>query len=167
MAGTYRSGRRAVPTAIHVLRGTGIKGRKDEPQVPLGRPEIPPAIQVDPVALAHWEHLVERLEGMRVLNAGHGPALALLAHTLADQDRVRAELHAMNYQQLIIDRIPNPKTGRSRRKLRENPLIRRSERLALLVARLLGDFGLTPVTQTKVHAQIDTPQTRAQRYLGG
>ena len=36
----------------------------------------------------------------------------------------------------------------------------------LLVARLLGEFGLTPVTQTKVHA-TDAPPSRASKYITG
>ena len=34
--------------------------------------------------------------------------------------------------------------------MKENPLIRRSEKLATLLQRYLGEFGLTPMTQSKV-----------------
>ena len=102
---------------------------------------------------------------MRVLHTGHGPALALLAQTLADHDRVRAALHTLDYKQLITEEVGDAK-GRIHRRLREHPLIPRSERVALLVNRLLGEFGLTPATQTRVHAEADTPVNRARRYLG-
>jgi hypothetical protein len=165
MSGTYRSGRRPVPSAVHRLRGTAIRHRHAEPQLPVGRPAVPPAIEADPVAFAHWEALATRLEAMRILNAGHGPALALLAQTLADHDRVRAQLHALHYPEVVVDETWDTHGTLLRRRTHEHPLIRRSERLTLLVTRLLGDFGLTPVTQTKVHAEADTPYTRAQRYL--
>jgi phage terminase small subunit len=166
--GNHKSGRRPVPTNLHVLRGTLRSRHKKRPPPPqLGRPEPPPDIQADEVALGHWNALAERLESLRVLSPAHGEALALLAQSLADYGRVRAQLHEMGYRQLIVDEIRD-KTGQViRRRVRENPLIRRSERLALLVARLLGEFGLTPVTQTKVASHAPTESDPFEVFLGG
>lgn len=171
MAGTFRSGRHPVPTALHVLRGTYRttrhgRDRAGEPRLVPGRPACPDEVQRDPAALAHWERLIAQLETSGVLTTAHGDALALLAQAKADYDRVRAQLVTMNHQQLVVDEIRNKDGQVIRRRVRENPLIRRSERLALLCARLLGEFGLTPITQSKVgNANHANAPSRARKYI--
>jgi hypothetical protein len=102
-----------------------------------------------------------------VLNVGHSEALAGLCITLADLTRVRDQLRAMNYQQLIVDEQRDSKTGTVvRRRIRENPLIRRSERLNQLATKQLGEFGLTPVTQSKVNAAPTGEPDAFESFLG-
>ena len=169
MPGTYRSGRRAIPTAIHVLRGTlrSRNGRPRAPQPDPGRPVCPAEITGDPAARAHWDRLAAQLEQTHVLTPAHGDALGLLAQARADYDRVRAQLQGMHFQQLIVDEVYDKAGTLIRRRERENPLLRRSERLAQLVSRLLGEFGLTPITQTKVHgaAPDANAPARTHRYI--
>jgi phage terminase small subunit len=168
MPGTYKSGRKPVPTNLHILRGTLRSRHKTRPRPPqLGRPEPTPEIQADDVALGHWTALCERLETLRILSPAHGEALGLLAQALADYGRVRAQLHEMGYRQLIVDEMRDKEGKVTRRRVRENPLIRRSERLALLVSRLLGEFGLTPITQTKIAAIAPSEADPFEAFLGG
>lgn len=168
MAGNWRSGRRPTPTALHVLRGTlrssVRQGREGEPKRKPGRPPCPVEVEADEAAHAHWLRLATQLEKDGILTMAHGDALALLAQALADYHRVRGQLAAMKHQQLVIDEIRDKDGKLLRRRVRENPLIRRSERLAALCSRLLGEFGLTPVTQTRVHADPQAT-SRASRYV--
>lgn len=153
MPGTFRSGRRREPTSLKLLRGGEVRGRGREPKYEYKEPEVPTQIMADALALQHWRRLVKQLSTAGVLNVSHGDALGALAHALADYGRIREQLHQMNYQQLLVDESRDS-TGKIviRRRVRENPLLRRSERIALLVSRLLGEFGLTPVTQSRVDA---------------
>ncbi len=167
MAGTWRSGGRPVPTALKVLRGTQVKGRKDEPRYSGGRPVMPPELAADLLATANWTRLADRLEAAGVLTTAHGEALGMLAEALADYTRVRTELHAMGHKQYLVDETFNRKGQLIRRHERENPLFRRSERLALLINRLLGEFGLTPATQTRIEARQAKLQDPFEAFLGG
>jgi phage terminase small subunit len=163
-------GRPAVPTALHIQRGTlrsrHVRQRAHEPRPPSGRPTCPPAVEQDAQARAHWDELAVTLDGLGVLRTSHGKALGALAQALADYDRVREQLRQMNFQQLVVEEIRDKNGTLLRRRIRENPLLRRSERLAMLAARLLGEFGLTPVTQTKVQAAPHAVPTLTPRYLG-
>jgi hypothetical protein len=167
--GNFRSGRRPLPTAIHRLRGTRSKARPGDVEPKRGRPDPPDEVTLDPQALAHWTRLAGQLQAMGVLAPTHGSALGLLASALADYGRMRAQLHQLEYRVLYIEETLDPKTGAViRRRPRENLLLRRCERQALLCARLLGEFGLTPVTQTKLQGEPE-PQRAVRlvdRYIG-
>jgi phage terminase small subunit len=167
MAGNHRSGRPRKPTALHLLQGTRPRNRQREPKVELGRPEPTEELRADEVAFGHWTVLCERLERVKVLSPAHGEALGLLAQALADYGRVRAQLREMQFRNLVVDELLD-KAGRViRRRVRENPLIRRSERLATLCKNLLGEFGLTPITQAKIHAEPPTEADPFEVFLGG
>jgi phage terminase small subunit len=152
MPGTWRSGQKPKPTALKVLQGSEVRGRKREPAPPPGRPPIPTRLAEDPLAVAAWESLAARLESIGVLTTANGEALGLLAEALADYERVREALSTMRHQQLVVDEVRNPQGVVIRRRIRENPLLRRTERIALLVNRLLGEFGLTPATAPRLEA---------------
>jgi phage terminase small subunit len=166
MAGTWRSGGRPKPTALKLLQGSKVRGRKSEPTHPVGRPPIPERLAGDPVAVAAWNSLAARLETVGVLTTAHGEALAMLAEALADYDRIRGQLALMNYQQLVVDEVKNAEGVTIRRRVRENPLLRRSERIALLVNRLLGEFGLTPATSARIDARPRQQSDPFERFLG-
>lgn len=166
MAGNFRSGRRPQPSSLQLLKGTYRKSRRGhEPQLTRGRPEPTAEVRADPAALAHWETLADRLDRIGVLSPAHGESLALLALARADYGRIREQLQVMRFQQLIVEEIRDKAGNVLRRRYRENPLIRRSERLALLVSRLLGEFGLTPVTAPKVHAFPTGPEDDFEMFL--
>jgi phage terminase small subunit len=167
MAGTWRSGGKPKPTALKLLQGSRVSGRKSEPQYERGTPEPPAGLADDPQAREHWDRLSARLEAAGVLSVAHGEALGMLAQALADYARIRQQLHQMQYQQLVIDEVRDPKGQLLRRRVKENPLIRRSERIALLVNRLLGEFGLTPATQTRIEARQTALSDAFETFLGG
>jgi hypothetical protein len=156
-----------MPTPIRRLHGGKIKGRKHEPKYALGRPPCPADVQADPAALAYWERLAERLELCAVLNTSHGEALGLLAQTLADFDRARGEYRATGFQNLLTDEIRDRNGTLLRCRVIEHPLIRRIERVTLIASRLLGEFGLTPVTQSRVEAKQQAAADAFEVFLGG
>lgn len=153
MAGNSRSGRHPKPTAIKVLHGSKLRaGNRSEAKYQSGAPECPAHVQNDPRALQAWQVTSARLLQVGVLTTAHGESLATLCDAWADYVRCREQFAAMNYQQLVVDESIDRRNGNKLRKVKENPLIRRSEKLALLITRLLGEFGLTPITSPKVPA---------------
>jgi hypothetical protein len=104
-----------------------------------------------------------------VLTVGHAEGLALLATAAADNRRTRAEFKASGYSMLLWDERYHATTGiLLSRRPRENPLLRKSTELTLLVNRLLGEFGLTPITSPKVEA-MGAPEERSEfeSFIGG
>jgi phage terminase small subunit len=159
MAGNWNSGRRPTPRAVHVLRGTvrADHAKRDEKSrgTP-GRPPMPANVAADAEARAHWDRLAAITETEGTLTTAHGDLLALLSLQRAMYDRVVAELvgAAMTMTN-------------SRRRTIPNPLIREAQTLAAQCDRLLGEFGLTPLTQGRVtHADRTPPAiARASRYI--
>jgi phage terminase small subunit len=168
MPGTFRSGRHRKPTALHVLDGSRIRDRKHEPQYEPGIPECPVRLAGDTNAKAVWDLMAARLQASGVLTVAHGEALTLLAEAWADYARLRDQLRVMSFQPLIVEELYDP-TGTKlvRRRVRENPLTRRSERLALLCSRLLGEFGMTPVTAARIAAKRPAVPDAFEAFLGG
>ena len=115
---------------------------------------MPEHLARDEVAKAKWDLLVARLLPTGVLTIAHGEALAVLCETWADYLRCREQFEAMNRTMVVVETRKLP-DGTTQRRVRENPLIRRSERLAMLLQRYLGEFGQTPMTQSKVQGKAD------------
>src|SRR5262245_55757398 len=94
-------------------------------------------------------------------------SLALLAHAVADYDRTHAQLAAMNFQPLVIEEVRSENGTILRRRVRENPLHRRCERLTCLVVKLLAEFGMTPTSAPRVHAEPPNPTGSFEGFLSG
>lgn len=153
MPGTSRSGRRPQPSAVRALKGSKTRAHhRGEATFAKAIPAMPDFIAADPLALARWQAIAPKIAEAGVLTEAHGEMLALLCSSWADLQRAREQFAAMNYQQLVVDEVNGP-NGERRRKVKENPLIRRIERAAYQVARFLGEFGLTPMTAAKVSAE--------------
>ncbi|NBP84796.1 MAG: hypothetical protein EBU54_06210, partial [Mycobacteriaceae bacterium] len=75
-----------------------------------------------------------------------------LCVTWADLTRSRQALAAMQYVPLIEEERMTA-TGEMVRTLKPNPLIRIIQQQTHQVARLLGEFGLSPITQGRVKAR--------------
>jgi P27 family predicted phage terminase small subunit len=103
----------------------------------------------DPLARLAWERLTAALGDAGVVDASHAEALAALADTWADYQRVRAEMRDLGYRTLI------PRTrvgldGSTTEELVVNPLRRTTLELAKELRAWLAEFGLTPITVSKV-----------------
>lgn len=153
MAGSKRSGRRLKPTALKAIQGSRMRRQnRTEPVHPVGVPTIPPHLATDDLAVTAWGSFVERLSAVKVLTSSHGEALAIMAEAWADYVRCRQQFERMGRQLVVADEkvVGSGATAIVTRKIKDNPLIRRSERLAMLIQRYLGEFGLTPATGPKV-----------------
>lgn len=167
MAGTFRSGRKPKARGLRVLQGSKVRPHhRTEPVYAAGSPEPAPHVLADGLALAKYRELVGRLEASRVLTTAHGEALAVLAETWADYVRCREQFAAAGYTLLVVDERREA-DGTVHRRVKDNPLIRRSERLALLLQRYLAEFGLTPVTGPRVKVTEPADVDPFEVFLGG
>lgn len=165
MAGTYRSGRRPVPTALHLLRGTEARGRQFEPRGKPGRPPMPPELADDPYASEAWTYYAALLEQLGILTLAHAEALKSLATAHAHERRITEDLAKMNFRSLIVEEVRDKLTGNViRRRPRANPLLPLRVQASKDKRTWLGEFGLTPITATKV-AAVQPKRPKASRYI--
>lgn len=154
MAGNFRSGgHNAKNAAMRQLAGSKVRARhRAEPVYQDAVPEMPDFVAEDAIAKAQWEKLTWSMGAARVLNAAHGEMLGALCVTWADLVRSRRALAAMHYVP-VIEEERMTATGEVVRTIKPNPLIRIIHQQTQQVARLLGEFGLSPITQGRVKAR--------------
>lgn len=154
--GNRRSGRRRTPTVVKRL--TGARVRHDvsaEPTAPVGIPERPPHIAVDPDASAAWDALATRLTAQRVLTTAHREGLALLADAWATYVRMQRDFALVNRRTVLVQEWKDHE-GVTRSRVVENPLARQIRLQALLLNTLFGEFGQTPASAPKVSTNSDS-----------
>lgn len=156
------------PTALHVIQGTKPRTtpRGREPKYALGAPAMPPDVAADPMATAAWGYYVPLLTRAAVLTHAHMGALANLCRIEADLLRVREAMRLAQYEQTYVEETID-KYGVARRRIKESLLNQRGERLTKLHLRALGEFGLTPVTQSKVMVHDASAGDPFEAFLGG
>ncbi len=150
--GNFRSGRRKNPEAIRKIIGAR-RNAKTEAKYASALPVMPELVKVDPIASEKWRVLSDRIAAAQVLTEAHGEMLALLCLAWADLDRARVEFAAAGHKQMVCDETVNAR-GDVQRKYKINPIASRIEHQAAQVARFLGEFGLTPMTSSKVVAKV-------------
>ena len=151
MAGTWSSGPKSRPAALRELTGARTRARhKDQHwSHAVGLPDVPEMVSTDPLALERWNILAPRIAAVKVLTEAHGEMLGVLCITWADLVRALREFAAMGYRMLITDVRVN-RDGQESHVTKANPLLGKMERLNVLVAKFLGEFGLTPMSAAKV-----------------
>ena len=149
--GNKRSGRRRLPTATKQLRGSRVRHNvAAEPDFGApGLPEPPAHLVDDDVALAAFAGFGARLVAGRVLTPAHGELLGMLAEAWADYVRKRQEFAAEGRKSVVVQSWQDG-TGVTRERRTENPLVRQMRQQLDQVMRILGEFGLTPATASKV-----------------
>jgi phage terminase small subunit len=149
--GNKRSGRRRLPTATKTLRGSRVRTPvASEPTFGApGVPVPPPHLVDDAEALAAYASFGARLVAARVLTPAHGELLAMLAEAWADYVRKRQEFAAEGRKSIVIQSWTDAE-GVTRERRIENPLVRQMRQQLDQVARIAGEFGLTPATASKV-----------------
>jgi len=153
MAGNRRSGRRRLPTAVKRARGSRI--RHDAPAEPAATPGIPPRpphLDQDDLAGRAYDTIAARLLTQHVLTEAHGELVALMADAWAQYVRLQEAFAVLGRQAILVQEWQDQK-GRVRRRVVENPLCRQMRQQALLLNTLMGEFGQTPASAPKVHAQ--------------
>lgn len=169
MPGTRNSGRKPKPMALLKLQGSRVREHhKAAPSYEAESPAIPAHIEADPAARAMWDRLVARLLPVKVLTVAHGEALSVLADMWADYERVRGELNVTRYKNVVI-RKKRHANGTEVTEPIVNPLRRVHLELSRELRAWLGEFGLTPMTQSKVRgtdgAEDDDPLEAALRAV--
>lgn len=166
MAGNRNSGRRRLPTETKRRRGSRIRhDAKREPSYDVGEPPIPEHVSIDPYALAAWRSFADRLIEARVLTKAHAEPLALLCDAWARYRRASEEWAHYEYAQVVEVEIV--KGHVTTKRLVPNPLVQIVAAYAEQVKKLLGEFGLTPATSSKVKTIADTTADPFEAFLRG
>lgn len=150
MAGNHRSGRRPKPKALHLVAGAAPNR-----QFTMGVPDVPEELQGDDLALKYWRELTKHLDAHAIMAHEYAQALATLACVCADYRRTREQFRAINFKSFHTE-----KRSDGRIVVVEAPILKRLNELAVTLTRLLGEFGLTPLTAVKVFGgrQADAPR---------
>lgn len=166
--GNKRSGRRRLPTETKRVRGSRI--RHDTAREPTwgghARPPLPPTIADDPYAVEAWEDVASKLEAAQVLSPAHAHMLMILAEALADYRRKREEWVMMGRKSVIVQSWDDIQ-GKHRTRIVDNPLVKQLRGQADLCMRLLGEFGLSPATSSKVVKQDAGQEDPFDAFLAG
>ena len=149
-------GRRPIPEAAKRLTGNPGK-RKIRPDLPAppGAPPMPKRLMVEPLAVEKWNELVPILAGLGTLTTADGEALATLCEVYAATQACLLELRASGpVMRTDLGGVkPNP----------AGPLFRG---LVALQAQLMGEFGLTPSSRTRLAKPETKQEDPLAEFLG-
>jgi P27 family predicted phage terminase small subunit len=139
--------------------------RKREPAVQPGVPVMPAYLAQDPYAVEEWNSLVADLTALHVLTVPDGRALALAAAAVADHRRI-FETWAMTGFKPVVTQAWVDSEGKERARIVENPLVRQLRLQKAICDQLLGAFGLSPATRSRVqHHDGATREDPAEAFL--
>ena len=148
-------GRRPIPASVKELAGNPGK-RKIRPDLPApaGTPPMPKRLMVDPVAVEKWNEFVPILTGLGTLTTADGEALATLCEVYSAAQSCLLELRATGpVMRTDLGGVkPNP----------AGPLYRG---LVSLQASLMGEFGLTPTSRTRLGGKEEKPSDEVEEFF--
>jgi P27 family predicted phage terminase small subunit len=138
-------GRRAFPTAVHVLRGNPSRKRLNtsEPKPPDGPVEMPAGLS--PGARVVWEGLAPVLLGMRVLTVADVPAFSSLCELQATFAAIIAEKSAPAFRAV---QWGEDETGAPI--MLAHPLLRLERETAAALRLYYAAFGLEPSARARI-----------------
>lgn len=153
-----RRGPPPLPSAIKRARGTYQSCRESpsEPRGTRGVPDMPPGL--DDRERAEWQDLGARLLAMGVLHKQQLEAFELLV-------RAKCRFIALAERVREMGEVLTDANG----DLYRNPVVVSAERAAVEYRRLLLEFGLTPSSATRVHAdgeRVGAEDATARRFFG-
>jgi P27 family predicted phage terminase small subunit len=150
-----KAGRKPQPANVKRLLGNPGK-RKIRPDLPSppGAPPMPKRLMVEPVAVEKWQELVPILLDLGTLTLADGEALATLCEVYAATQACLLELRASGpVMRTDLGGVkPNP----------AGPLYRS---LVALQASLMGEFGLTPTSRTRLGAKEEKPTDEVEDFF--
>ena len=148
-------GRKPTPAAVKQLTGNPGK-RKIRPDLPApaGVPPIPKRLMVDPVAVEKWHELVPILTGLGTLTMADGEALATLC-----------EVHSAAQACLLELRAAGPVMHTDLGGVKPNPAGPLYRGLVSLQASLMGEFGLTPTSRTRLGGKEEKPADEVEEFF--
>lgn len=136
-------GRKPKPTALRLLDGNPGKRpiNKDEPKPRPGTPTCPFHNGKDPEACRAWHRLVKELAPSGLATMMDADALALLCQEMARKWDAEDKLRQYG---VVISEMGRP---------RLSPYYRIANDAAANIKALLAEFGLTPASRSRIHAQ--------------
>jgi len=150
-----RRGPPPAPAAVKRMLGNPGK-RKITPDLPApaGTPPMPQRLMVEPAAVAKWNELVPILIQLGTLTQADGEALATLCEVYAATQACLLELRASGpVMKTDLGGVkPNP----------AGPLYRS---LVALQASLMGEFGLTPSSRTRLGGKEEKPADEVEEFF--
>lgn len=148
-------GRKPVPASVKKLTGNPSKRpiRPDLP-APLGAPQMPARLMVEPAAVEKWHELVPILMGLGTLTTADGEALATLC-----------EVYAATQACLLEFRASGPVMRTDLGGVKPNPAGPLYRSLVALQASLLGEFGLTPISRTRLGGKEEKPTDDVEEFF--
>lgn len=148
-------GRKPKTAAQKLLDGNPGK-RKIRPDLPApsGAPPMPERLIVDPAAVAKWQEFVPILLDLGTLTKADGEALATLCEVYSAAQSCLLELRATGpVMRTDLGGVkPNP----------AGPLYRG---LVSLQASLMGEFGLTPTSRTRLGGKEEKPTDEVEEFF--
>ena len=143
------------PAAVKRMLGNPGK-RKIRPDLPSppGAPPMPKRLMVEPVAVQKWNELTPILLSLGTLTQADGEALATLCEVYAATQACLLELRATGpVMRTDLGGVkPNP----------AGPLYRS---LVALQASLMGEFGLTPSSRTRLGGKEEKPTDEVEEFF--
>lgn len=150
-----KRGPKPQPAAIKRMLGNpGKRAIKPDLPAPAGTPPMPARLMVEPAAVDKWNELVPLLLNLGTLTLADGEALATLCEVYAATQSCLLELRAAGpVMRTDLGGVkPNP----------AGPLYRS---LVALQASLMGEFGLTPSSRTRLSGKEEKPADEVEEFF--
>lgn len=146
-------GRKPTPAALRKLKGRSHHKQKPGtvPVVPVGVPDIPAQIAMDPYAVAAWQQWKEVFLEMNVLTKKDFAALAVLADAWATMWKAN-EIIAKHGVVIVRKR-------RYGTQVINNPAFSVKTKAWSTIVKVSSEFGLTPASLQRVRESITKPET--------
>lgn len=152
-------GRKPVPTVLRIARGNPSQHKlsDDEPTpAPVVDLAVPAHLADDADAVAAWQDKAPMLQRLGLLTEADTDALILYCKTFARWVQAHRELQAHG-PVLVSRRNKYPIVS---------PYVAIANQTLAQCHKLLIEFGLTPVSRTRVHVPKDKTSDQKDKYFG-
>ncbi len=150
-----KRGPKPKPASVRKLLGNpGKRPIRPDLPAPPGAPPIPARLMVDPVAVEKWHEFVPILLGIGTLTTADGEALATLC-----------EVHSAAQACLLEFRATGPVMHTDLGGVKPNPAGPLYRGLVSLQASLMGEFGLTPTSRTRLGGKEEKPADEVEDFF--
>ena len=150
-----KTGRKPKPAAVKLLEGNrGRRPIRPDLPAPAGTPPMPKRLLVEPTAVEKWNELVPLLLELGTLTLADAEALATLC-----------EVYAATQACLIELRASGPVMRTDLGGVKPNPAGPLYRSLVALQASLMGEFGLTPTSRTRLGGKEEKPTDEVEEFF--
>lgn len=150
-----KTGRKPLPAAVKKLAGNpGKRPIRPDLPAPPGAPPMPKRLLVEPAAVEKWNELVPILLELGTLTLADAEALATLC-----------EVYAATQACLLELRAGGPVMHTDLGGVKPNPAGPLYRSLVALQASLMGEFGLTPTSRTRLGGKEEKPKDEVEEFF--